>query len=145
LKNKQSKKVVETGSACQLALLFDFLTYVSTLKMEAMCSPKLQAVSKLHGCATEKAVLFIFTAVKTSNSIKYELFYVLNFFLLFYTVKVYTDGAVPTTFFQVYQHFLFPAACIILLLNETINFHLFQISSAVPSGFSLVFFKRFKR
>jgi hypothetical protein len=42
--------------------------FSSTLKMEAICSPKRRLhLNRLHGVTSQKMILFITTAVKTSN------------------------------------------------------------------------------
>jgi hypothetical protein len=43
------------------------MTYVSTLKVEAICSFKNCVVFELHGIATQNTALFVVNAVRTSN------------------------------------------------------------------------------
>jgi hypothetical protein len=52
---------------CVITNMISFLVYFSTLKMEATCSPKRRAVSQLHVVTTQKTLLFIVTAVRTSD------------------------------------------------------------------------------
>jgi hypothetical protein len=65
-KKKPSKK--QRGNHSSTFPLVPCSAYSSTLKMEAICSPKRRLTfNGQHGVISQKIVLFITTAVKTSN------------------------------------------------------------------------------
>jgi hypothetical protein len=53
---------------CRLLTCWFLLKFSSTLKMEAICSSERRLhLNRLHGVTSQKMILFITTAVKTSN------------------------------------------------------------------------------
>jgi hypothetical protein len=57
----------QLSSAFHLFLIISCLAYSSNLKMEAICSYEMSALSELHGVTTQNTALIVVTAVTTST------------------------------------------------------------------------------